>query len=542
MTFSNLHTYLNSPNQTKVRYLTLESSGTEQIDNVIVRGAKTWLTSSSKNVVIPSRGLEYAWIKVIEAEFALSAFLQKYNLLTLPMQKETVQIFKDQSLVAYSYPSFQRLQMEGKYLLDLRQDKASSWKIQKLSLFTNPVNKLKPEIWDPVFTPLLCDIAQLIVLGLPLDPKNHCLAIIKTDNDYVVRYLAQDMAREPKEIKETIAEPNPLIWNERLKDNLESLLTAVLVCEFKRFGLNEEQKELLKKLLDKYVPAILELAKTLYQQRSLRFEYERYKAILKTGASFLITYFSNKQYVEVVKDLAQGADKKLLLLSNGQVLFIPNINCFDPIRDHEAIRMDEIPPTVAAWKKIAAEEVAFSAKLSQLNLLTTFAKPCQLHVDGYKVESYITESFESLARRGIHVVENGFKTCSWLKENLFLFKKEEERKDIANWRPRVELLVRDVVKICKHGLPVNNDALHSAIYRLNDINYIRYFGFDFQKATPATMAHAPLIFESILEPIIKLEFRNSFQDTQQFTRDLVKLCLEEFKSQTDLRLVQSAGT
>ncbi|MFN4175201.1 MAG: hypothetical protein ACK4HV_08885, partial [Parachlamydiaceae bacterium] len=266
MSFSPLHAYLNSNRQTKLKYLTLESSRSEQIDNVINRGFKTWVRVESANVVIPTDTHEYKWLDNIEAEMALASYLSKNGLFTLPIKKETI-LFKELKLPAYSYPPLRRLEQEGCYLIDLRQDKNSSWKLQKKSLFLNPTDKYFEGKWLLALAPLVQDIARLLVLGMPLDLKNLCLAIVKTDKGFIVRYLAIDLFAHPKEIIESISDINPLTWNEPVKIALETIIKALIGCEFQTFGLKENQIALMQKLVENFISVFFLQTTMIYLER-----------------------------------------------------------------------------------------------------------------------------------------------------------------------------------------------------------------------------------------------------------------------------------
>lgn len=535
MNFSIFHGYLASSQ--RVKYVSLDS-GSEQIDKVVDRGSRTWLRLSSKHVIIPSSCTKHGWDMMMQAEFKLAEFLKRNNFFTLPMESEVL-IFKDSKLASYSLPSLQRLESEGKYLLDLRQDKNSSWKISKKSFFNNPTEKLNPESWEEVFNPLLDDIAKLIVLGLPLEPRCHCLAITRTELGFVVRYLAQDMFSDPKQVSEKLTNPNPLKWHDLVQKTLESIINAVLVCEFKKFALQEAENLLLKTLVKAYTGKVISNAKSLYAERIFKV-YNCFKSVAEGKSSFTLNYPDCTETVNVQKKLDAGAEKQLLLLQNGKVLFIPHLNPFDPIRDANEIASNAVPPTVSNWNRVAAEECNVSQKATNLGLLNSGYKPCKLTIEGCDLYSFTADSFETLSKRGLHVIENGFRTCSWLNQNLFLFKSDEERTDISKWEPLIKDLIQDVILICKYQIPIGTDSLHSAIDMKNGVYQIRYFGFDFHSSKLASFDLASYIFETILEPIVNLEFRNTSINKAKFLMDLNELCMSHFKTRIGLSPAQSA--
>ena len=302
MNFSIFHGYLASSQ--RVKYISLESGLTEQIDKAIDRGSRTWLRLSSKHVIIPSSCTRHGWELMMQAEFKLAEFLKRNNFFTLPMESEVL-IYKENRLTSYSLPSLQRLEAEGKYLLDLRQDKNSSWKTSKKSFFNNPTEKLKQESWEEIFESLLDDIAKLIVLGLPLEPRCHCLAIIRTESGFVVRYLAQDMFSEPKQVSEKLTNPNPLKWQGPVQQTLESIINAVLVCEFQKFALQEAENLLLSSLVKDYTGKVLSKAKSLYAERIFRV-YNYFKCVAEGKSSFTLNYPDSTETANVQKKLDAG--------------------------------------------------------------------------------------------------------------------------------------------------------------------------------------------------------------------------------------------
>ena len=263
-----------------------------------------------------------------------------------------------------------------------------------------------------------------------------------------------------------------------------------------------------------------------------RTSYDLFKRIGKTNCTFSVTLIDATLVTKVIKRVDQGAQKVLYMIQENLILFTPNLNCFDPIRDAEEIARDAIPPTVFEWNIIVNEELRFGNKAKSLGLLNSECNQCKLSLDGATAVAYTAHSFESMANRGLHVVENGFKTCTWIQRNLFLFLTDDERKSLACWETRISDLINDVVQVCKNGMPIGVDSLHTALYRQTDdaVYNIRYFGFDFYTSDKATVDYAPYIFKTLIEPIVKLEFRNLKYDTTELIISLNEKCMSLFKT------------
>ena len=245
--------------------------GSEIVKTVIEKRNKILLDLDSRTVAVPNTSSERTWINITNAEFALYDFLYSINVFFIQPTFETLYV-DDKTFKTYSIPTLSQLEARDIFLIDLNYDKRSSWKQSKLSFF-NPKLKASrlsdPKTWEPIFALMLEDIAKLIVFGLPPFPKNQCLAVCKNKEIYQVRFLVQDRVDHPTQVPNGInlINPNPLKWYEFVKKSLSPLITAVLLCEFRTFALNED--ELLDELVHLCTEKVLEKADAIYASNML---------------------------------------------------------------------------------------------------------------------------------------------------------------------------------------------------------------------------------------------------------------------------------
>lgn len=231
-------------------------TGAEIVSSVLEKKDRAFLFLASQTVVCPLVS-ERDWSKVVDAQFGLFSFLKELGLFTMVLSRVSIP-FKNGSLSTYCYPGLEKLAEAGTYFIDPRADKYSSWKNKGLSFFETPSLRLDPKAWNPIFSPLLTDLAKLIVYGFPINDKFHSLAIVKEGSDYHVRYFFDEINYKTPQTPRLHQVKPEYVYP--VKRALITLVGLVLVCEFKKFALNDSERQLLETLAEDYSKKVMNIA------------------------------------------------------------------------------------------------------------------------------------------------------------------------------------------------------------------------------------------------------------------------------------------
>ncbi len=174
--------------------------------------------------------------------------------------------------------------------------------------------------------------------------------------------------------------------------------------------------------------------------------------------------------------LGNGGCKSAIQLSEGKALLIPTKD-------------------TVAWPRIVEEEVQMSKFLQQIGLLGVQLQKVKVFPEKdseHCIPAYVTDSFDHLKEKNIYIIDiKNSKSSTWVGDNK-LFNSIADAEHPENWKPFIDLLIKDIAKLVHYQLPVRGDSFNVAIVGGQDGYKIRYFGFDYTK-----------LFEKTLIPIVK---------------------------------------
>ncbi len=236
-------------------------------------GSKEALQINDKVLMVPNMDVDSPhqiarrWARIVDEEVMMSTHLTSIGLLSLPLEKVDITLSKDSDnlVPAYTTKSFESLARDGCSIVDTKNEKSSTWKGQ---LFANNVDPYIPENWDQLIKPLLTDIAKITYYGIPLGLDSRNFAVVKEYKEGLeqlqLRYFGFDFSSKQRSLimPERFQYINDVECLDRtVSSDFKTLMYSVLTDMFYRgevFSiLNDQQKDLAQKLLDRYKPEIL---------------------------------------------------------------------------------------------------------------------------------------------------------------------------------------------------------------------------------------------------------------------------------------------
>ena len=188
-----------------------------------------------------------------------------------------------------------------------------------------------------------------------------------------------------------------------------------------------------------------------------------------------------KKEVTLIKMLGKGGSKKVFETHEGQALALPNMD------------IDSIDEIARRWERMVNEEVSFSQLHPTIGLLSVSLEKVNVTVDSSdseaaSISAYKTETFQSLAKKGLFVIDNKQGTA-WQGTVLTNAFNNEGQLIEDKLGEILQPLLEDAKKIIVYNLPNTCDSLNLAIVEktrdedspLEKDYTVRYFGFDFSK-------------------------------------------------------------
>ena len=206
------------------------------------------------------------------------------------------------------------------------------------------------------------------------------------------------------------------------------------------------------------------------------------EAMEKNKSTLYVTDQTGEHQETLLRILGEGGSKKAIQISEGRALILPNMD------------VDPIEGVAKRWNRMVLEEVRMSKILHELGLLSPLSKQVGVtftESSEHVIPAYISETFESLNRKGWYIIDTKIiKNSTWKHGKNFLFQSKEERLNEKNWDLVFDSVLTDIAKICFYDIPVGGDSLNIAIVKKPSDSTVcqhevRYFGFDFSsKSNP----------------------------------------------------------
>ena len=144
--------------------------------------------------------------------------------------------------------------------------------------------------------------------------------------------------------------------------------------------------------------------------------------------------------------------------------------------------VDGLGEVQQSWPRVVSDEVYMSKAISSIGLLGSRLQEVRVFPEMSAKEyipAYTTDTFESLKKQGVYVIDVKNSESSTWKGPHKVFKNLEDSEKIENWKPVLELLVKDIAKLFYYNIPMSTDSYNLAVVKGANGYKIRYFGFDY---------------------------------------------------------------
>lgn len=261
-------------------YVTDENGGhkEELVDHLGRGGSKiAVLLENSRALLLPNLSVSNfigEWERQVCEEVGMSTILTSLGLLCSQLEEVKISLTEDSKtyIPAYTCETFESLgTTKNWFIIDTKNRDSSTWKEK---FFKNDDdNRLKEESWNPIFDPLLTDIAKLCIHGIPTSRDSQNLAIIKNPDsvesktaNYEVRYFGFDFSSKNQPLCIPKKASTSCDHTKKVQNLLSNALETVLDVQFStnKFSFSFKYPEdLYKSLMDKYTKIIHERIKKL---------------------------------------------------------------------------------------------------------------------------------------------------------------------------------------------------------------------------------------------------------------------------------------
>lgn len=189
----------------------------------------------------------------------------------------------------------------------------------------------------------------------------------------------------------------------------------------------------------------------------------------KDFSSVLIEEDDGPQEFTISPMGAGGSKRAYRCMGSTKALILPNMDC-NPLSEIQE-----------GWARVVDKEVRMSETLEKIGLLSLRCKKVQVSTNSdpsQSIPAYVADNFESLAERGIYVIDQKNNSSSTLKKKIF--QKPSDALDKRQWRDILNPLVDDVAKLVIHDIPTGSDSISYALVETESSSYqLRFLGFDY---------------------------------------------------------------
>lgn len=220
---------------------------------------KAFSIGDGKALIVPNLSVDTTsyriWERIICEETGMSKLLTSLGLLSLQLTPVTISLTEEgPSFPTYVCQSFESLAQNNCFIIDTKNRESTTWEGK---FFKTEEDGMKSENWDPIFDPLLTDIAIICVNNIPTPGDSQNVAIIKKGESYEARYFGFDFSskRQPLAIPKKASS----IDSNKMRVLLSNYLEYILDKEFgnKLFSY-DYPKDLFESLKERYEKIILE--------------------------------------------------------------------------------------------------------------------------------------------------------------------------------------------------------------------------------------------------------------------------------------------